>query len=526
MNAAAGLGEEELERARNRLAVGRIIATETHPYLSKALFAMIPVAREGLGTFAVDKRWRLYYDPKLCLEWTTKEIAAVWLHEAGHLVREHARRFEQMSEPEYHTQWNHAADAAINSDLREDGAVLPDPDNRFYAEPNALYREWHRGMTAEEMYKIARGSADSPNNNGSSANDETADSGESDDSKEENAPSPSDSSAPSSQEESAESNQEDGGAEENDEEGSSVGSQDDAEAQSGASIEGEPGESGSSNADESAGSQGDATPEPHDCGSGASGGPLRDYEEPANTDDGSLDPDEADLVRQEVAKDILEANQRGNVPGGWVREANDILDPQVDWHTELMAVVRRVCGTVQGLRDYTYARPSRRSAMSQFYLPSMRSPRPPEIVVVLDTSGSMTSQDLAIALSEIQGIVERSSGRTRSALKVLSCDASASDLATVHSVEDIEILGGGGTDMRVGIAKASERTPRPDAVITITDGGTPWPTEPDDPRIAYINVIVSPDADQQRKRAQMGWFAIPEWMHTIYVDRRPSQLSL
>ena len=43
---------------------------------------------------------------------------------------------------------------------------------------------------------------------------------------------------------------------------------------------------------------------------------------------------------------------------------------------------------------------------------------------------------------------------------------------------DVELLGGGGTDMGAGLAKAAELRPRPDLIIVLTDGYTPWPSAP------------------------------------------------
>ena len=45
------------------VTAARLVAVEHAPYLAHALFSTQPVAAEGLGTFAVDRGWRLYVDP-------------------------------------------------------------------------------------------------------------------------------------------------------------------------------------------------------------------------------------------------------------------------------------------------------------------------------------------------------------------------------------------------------------------------------------------------------------------------------
>ena len=43
--------------------------------------------------------------------------------------------------------------------------------------------------------------------------------------------------------------------------------------------------------------------------------------------------------------------------------------------------------------------------------------------------------------------------------------------------EGIPLVGGGGTDLRAGFARALRARPRPDVVVVLTDGQTPWPGE-------------------------------------------------
>lgn len=110
------------------LRLGRMLAVQHMPYWARALFALSPLAAPDLGTFAVDARWRLYMDPALLVgtgRWDTPTVAAVLLHEIGHLLRDHAGRARAMPAPLAHTAWNYAGDAEINDDLLAAGVALP-----------------------------------------------------------------------------------------------------------------------------------------------------------------------------------------------------------------------------------------------------------------------------------------------------------------------------------------------------------------------------------------------------------------
>jgi hypothetical protein len=86
-------------------------------------------------------------------------------------------------------------------------------------------------------------------------------------------------------------------------------------------------------------------------------------------------------------------------------------------------------GPLGGLRsgageDYTYGRPSRRSAsLPGVVLPSLRR-RPPRVCVVIDTSGSVSDAELGSALLEVAAI-SRAVGGRRDLVSVVPCDAAA-----------------------------------------------------------------------------------------------------
>lgn len=244
----------------------------------------------------------------------------------------------------------------------------------------------------------------------------------------------------------------------------------------------------------------DNSPEdsPHaDCGSG-SGGARREYELPDGDEvNPAVRTSHQAGVRDRVAHDVIEyARNRGDVPGGLLRWAEAILQPQVSWREALASKVRRDLAMVSGRRDYVYTRPSRRQeAMrligSTAVLPAMRQPAPPRVAAIVDTSGSITTTELQESLGEMVGIV-RAAG-VSGGIAAIACDAEAHPVQHLRSRGDVEgfrATGGGGTDMGVGIAAAASLRPRPHIIVVFTDGYTPWPDEP--PRGIDSTIVVTP----------------------------------
>jgi predicted metal-dependent peptidase len=243
----------------------------------------------------------------------------------------------------------------------------------------------------------------------------------------------------------------------------------------------------------------EAEDQARDCGSGCDAVPR-----PWDSGQPGLGATGQKLLERDVARRIEDHQRRyGNTPAGWQRWASEILEPTVSWQRLLASAVRRGVADVVGRVDFSYRKPSRRSSVAgEVILPSLRQPLP-NVAMVLDTSGSMDDHLLAQSLAEVEGVL-RGLGGGRRHPKIVCCDAKAFEAQKVMRARDVELLGGGGTDMGAGLTKAAELRPRPDLIVVLTDGHTPWPADP--PR--GIRVIVGLMDPSGR---------VPEWARAIAV---------
>lgn len=146
--------------------IARVAAYEVMPYFAAGLFSLVAVAAPGLGTFAVDRWWRLYLDPDMLMSgWSPREAGAVLLHELGHVLRVHAERAEALPQPMHHTAWNLAADAEINDDLLAAGAALPEgviTPEALDCETNGIAEDYYKHLVGEPDNSVLGGGDDDP----------------------------------------------------------------------------------------------------------------------------------------------------------------------------------------------------------------------------------------------------------------------------------------------------------------------------------------------------------------------------
>ncbi len=198
-------------------------------------------------------------------------------------------------------------------------------------------------------------------------------------------------------------------------------------------------------------------------------------------------------LRRQVAVQLARmAKEKGDLPAGFQRLVEEYLEPRVDWRRELQAHLRHALQQQAGYMDQSYARPSRRDH-PDFLFPGWVSPQP-EVVAVIDTSGSMTDGELAQVLGELDGLMREVAPE----LRYLAVDAAVHAGERVRRVEEIALYGGGGTNMKTGIAAALELKPPANVILVLTDGYTDWPAH--DPaeeghRVEVIPVILPGGAE-------------------------------
>lgn len=159
---------------------------------------------------------------------------------------------------------------------------------------------------------------------------------------------------------------------------------------------------------------------------------------------------------------------KGSLPAGMSRWIEDLLHPQLDWTEEL----RRWAGENGKPDDYSFARPSRRSYGLGTTLPGLYNGGHADVCFLLDTSGSMSQDELQAGLSEANGILEEMG----SEIFAISCDAAVHTAMEIESIDQFEMKGGGGSNF-IPAFEMLQEIGFEGAVIAMTDGMIDVPSE-------------------------------------------------
>jgi predicted metal-dependent peptidase len=163
--------------------------------------------------------------------------------------------------------------------------------------------------------------------------------------------------------------------------------------------------------------------------------------------------------------------------GGMAERLGLLQPPKVDWRRVLAEFLTE---TIKGNDESTWRRPSRRGMAMDIYLPSRYTEQAGELVLAIDTSGSIGGEELGKMLAETASLC-RSLNPLR--LTLLYWDSHVAGVEE-YSVGQYDTLvqstkprGGGGTDPACIKAWLDDNQRRPAAIVIMTDGYvSSWPT--------------------------------------------------
>ncbi|MBR4597309.1 MAG: hypothetical protein IKO42_02800, partial [Opitutales bacterium] len=149
------------------------------------------------------------------------------------------------------------------------------------------------------------------------------------------------------------------------------------------------------------------------------------------------------------------SNLRGRGAGAFLEYVEVALSRQINWRNLLHRKLRSI-----GFETADYSRPSRRTIVNRqlgckFYYPKLRGFTPGNIMMVIDTSGSVSSESLEVFLGEINNCLK---GMPRAEVYLYCADYGIKFQGTYRSSlpASVEITGRGGTSFEPAFEEAQK----------------------------------------------------------------------
>lgn len=184
---------------------------------------------------------------------------------------------------------------------------------------------------------------------------------------------------------------------------------------------------------------------------------------------------------------------RGLTPLAAERVIKELKEVQTDWRTVLENFIQ------EEINDYSFSPPDRRFEDSPFFLPDFneKDERVEDILFMIDTSGSMSDEQITTAYSEIKGAIDQFDGKLKGWLGFF--DAVVVKPQEFENEDEFKIIrpaGGGGTsfDIIFEYVQNEMRDKPPASIIILTDGYAPFPDEKEAMGIPVLWIINNEDA--------------------------------
>ena len=177
---------------------------------------------------------------------------------------------------------------------------------------------------------------------------------------------------------------------------------------------------------------------------------------------------------KEINDSIDKALREGGMLAGRMgaklpRAITDLLEPKIDWREALRDFVS---STVKGKDEFTWRRMNKRQMANDIYMPSVENETIGEVIVAIDTSGSIGGAELTEFASELASICQVCEPER---VRVLWWDTAVhgeqvfdKDYANIAGL--LKPLGGGGTHVSCVSDYINKQSLKAECVIVFTDG--------------------------------------------------------
>lgn len=220
--------------------------------------------------------------------------------------------------------------------------------------------------------------------------------------------------------------------------------------------------------EEGGGGGGKGRPDPNGDPSNGSGGGEYQF------DEHDFNADMTDEELKDMDGRIDRAIREGAILAGRLgvdlpRAITEMLEPHVDWRREFADFVSSTC---KGKDEYTWRRFNRRMLPNDMYLPTVENETIGEIVVGIDTSGSIGQEQLNEFATELVSIAEAVQPES---IRILWWDTKVhGEQLFTENYEQIgsllKPLGGGGTRVSSVSEYINKKKIKAECVVVFTDG--------------------------------------------------------
>ena len=189
-----------------------------------------------------------------------------------------------------------------------------------------------------------------------------------------------------------------------------------------------------------------------------------------------ISKEDRQAIKDEIKEAMMQAAEAAgadNTPESIRRAITTFTKPQMDWRDLLRQTIE---STIKD--DFSWQRTSRRGWHIDAILPGMTPGEETDVVVAVDTSGSISNKTLELFLSEVKGIME---SFTTYKVHLFCFDTSVHNPQTFTSdnladISEYELNGYGGTDFNCVFSYLVNEGIEPQRLIMFTDG-YPWSNE-------------------------------------------------